>query len=132
MKFLRVPFLIALGSAILITLPDRVAAQNTTSGALTGVVTDSGDALIPAAHVELKDNAKGTTDVSSTDAEGRYLFSFLRPGSYTLVASKKGFASATQQLDVFLGPPATLNIMLSIAQTAPGMVMIVCCASKLH
>jgi Carboxypeptidase regulatory-like domain len=100
---------------VFVTLTDRLAAQNTTSGAITGVVTDSTAAVMQDAHVELKDNAKGTAYVSSTDAEGRYVFSFLRPGRYTLVVSKEGFSSETQNLDVFLGPPVTLNVRLLIA-----------------
>jgi carboxypeptidase family protein len=123
MKFQRTAFLIALGFAILIASADRLAAQNTTSGALTGVVTDSSDAVVPGARVELKDKAKGTTHVGTTDGEGRYLFSFLRPGRYSLTVTKKGFAPATHNLDVFLGPPATLNLTLSVASGASSIIV---------
>jgi hypothetical protein len=97
-------------------LTDHAGAQNTTSGAITGVVVDSSNDTVAGANVELKENAKGTTNVASTGSEGQYLFIFLRPGSYTLNVTKEGFAPATRRLDVFLGPPSTLNIVLTVAR----------------
>jgi Carboxypeptidase regulatory-like domain len=89
-------------------------AQNATSGALTGIVTDPSNAVIPDAHVELRDNAKGISQTKSTNPEGEYLFSFVAPGNYTLTATRSGFQTRSQTLDVSLGPPATLNIRLAI------------------
>src|SRR5579863_763229 len=123
MKFQRIAFLIALGFAILIPSADRLAAQNTTSGALTGVVSDSSDAVVPGARVELEDQAEGTTHIVTTDEEGRYLFSFLRPGRYSLTVTKNGFAPTTHNLDVFLGPPATLNLTLLVASGASSITV---------
>ena len=53
-------------------------AQTTTSGGLTGVVTDPSHAVVPDAVVEIRDTAKGTVQSSKTDGDGVYRF-FLAP-----------------------------------------------------
>jgi hypothetical protein len=57
-------------------------AQTTTSGGLTGIVSDPSHAVVPAAVVELRDDAKGTIQTAKTDADGVYRFFFLAPGRY--------------------------------------------------
>ncbi|MBZ5658197.1 MAG: carboxypeptidase-like regulatory domain-containing protein [Acidobacteriia bacterium] len=66
-------------------------AQTTTSGALSGVVTDQIGAVIPAAHVQIKDIARGTTQSAITDRQGTYQFFFLLPGSYELLVAMDSF-----------------------------------------
>jgi len=65
--------------------------QTTSSGALSGVVIDKTNAVVPNAAVEIKDVAKGTTDYTKTNGEGVYQFSFLRPGKYALSVTDPGF-----------------------------------------
>jgi hypothetical protein len=47
-----------------VPVPNEVLAQTTTSGALTGVVTDPSNALVPDANVEIKDNTKGDDPIN--------------------------------------------------------------------
>jgi len=42
-----------------ISFANELTAQTTTSGGLTGVVTDPSSAVVPNASVEIKDKAKG-------------------------------------------------------------------------
>jgi hypothetical protein len=58
---------------------NKLNAQTTTSGGLTGVVTDPSHAVVPDADVEIKDTAKGTSQSTKTDREGVYRFFFLPP-----------------------------------------------------
>jgi hypothetical protein len=51
-------------------------AQTTTSGGLTGVITDPSRAVVAAASVEINDNAKSTIQTTKTDREGVYRFFF--------------------------------------------------------
>src|SRR5258705_3262945 len=67
-----------------LSLANRATAQTTSSGALTGVVTDHTNAVVGDAEIEIKDSARGTTQSAKTSGEGAYQFSFLRPGMYTL------------------------------------------------
>jgi carboxypeptidase family protein len=89
-------------------------AQTTTSGGLTGVVTDPSHALVPDAGVEIKDNAKGTTQSTKTDREGVYQFSFLAPETYTLTVTHAGFRRENRAVNILLGPPVTVNVRLEL------------------
>jgi hypothetical protein len=44
----------------------EIAAQTTTSGAVTGVITDQTNAVVPNADVEIKDLARGTAQSTKT------------------------------------------------------------------
>jgi Carboxypeptidase regulatory-like domain len=97
-----------------VSIASTLNAQTTTSGGLTGVVTDQSNAVVPNAEVEIKDNHKGTTQSTTTDREGVYRFFFLAPSTYTLTVTHQGFRKESRTVDVLLGPPGTANIVLSI------------------
>lgn len=52
-----------------IAFATHLTAQSTTSGGLTGVVTDSTDAVVPGAEIEIDNQSKGTTQRTKTDRE---------------------------------------------------------------
>jgi hypothetical protein len=91
-------------------------AQTTTSGGLTGVVSDPSHAVVPDAVVELRDSSKGTIQSAKTDSEGVYRFFFLAPTRYTLTVSRDGFRTESREVNVLLGPPVTVNFALEIAK----------------
>jgi len=92
----------------------HLGAQTTTSGGLTGVVTDPSNAVVPDAVVEIRDLAKGTGQSTKTDRDGVYQFFFLTPSSYTLTATHDGFQKLNRTVSVLLGPPGTVNATLKI------------------
>jgi len=93
-------------------------SQTTTSGALSGVVIDQTNAVVPDATVEINDVAKGTTQSEKTDREGVYQFSFLRPGRYKLKVTHAGFQEERKSVTIQVGPPATVNVTLEIAKAS--------------
>ena len=112
------PISILLLAVLLITASpaNKLNAQTTTSGGLTGVVTDPSHAVVSDAAVEIKDNAKGTTQSTKTDREGVYQFSFLTPGRYTLTVTRSGFRKESRAVSVLLGPSVSVNVALEIAK----------------
>jgi len=53
---------------LLFLLPlDNPSAQTTSSGGLTGVVMDPSNAVVPDVDVEIRDNAKGAIQTTTTD-----------------------------------------------------------------
>jgi hypothetical protein len=70
---LRSPRLVVLFFLLAIS-SEGLIAQTTTSGCLTGVVTDQTNAVVPNAEVEIKDNRKGTMQSTATDRQGVYRF----------------------------------------------------------
>lgn len=108
-----------LGVMFVVTSPaNKLDAQTTTSGGLTGVVTDPSHAVVPNAGVEIKDNAKGTIQSTKTDRQGLYQFSFLAPERYTLTVTHAGFREEKRAIDILLGPPVCVNVTLQLAKVS--------------
>lgn len=103
---------------LLVCQIDPSFAQTTTSGSLTGVVTDPSNSVVPDAFVDIRDNNKGTTQAAKTDREGVYRFFFLRPGSYTLTVTHDGFQIESRVVNMLLGSPGTENVTLEIAKAS--------------
>jgi Carboxypeptidase regulatory-like domain len=108
--FLLIPILL-----LVPCLSNNLNAQTTTSGELTGVVTDPSGAIIPDAHVEINDDSKGTIQSTKTDREGVYRFFFVAPGRYSLIVMHDGFRKQSLVAKVLLGPPVTVNLTLELA-----------------
>jgi hypothetical protein len=94
-------------------------AQTTTSGGLTGVVSDPSHAVVPDAVVELRDDDKGTIQTAKTDGDGVYRFFFLAPGKYTLAVSHDGFREERHDVNVLLGPPGTGSATVKVTDEMP-------------
>jgi len=111
------PISVLLFAALFVTASpvNKLKAQTTTSGGLTGVVTDISQAVLPDAGVEIKDIAKGTTQSTKTDRQGVYRFFFLAPERYTLTVTHAGFRKEIRAANVLLGPPVTVNVTLELA-----------------
>jgi hypothetical protein len=77
-----------------IVLPSRVIAQSATTGAVSGTVTDSSDAVVPLAQVELVSQDTNAVQTQSTNATGQYVFSGVRPGRYKITVKMTGFRTS--------------------------------------
>jgi outer membrane receptor protein involved in Fe transport len=101
--------------AILLCLSGGVLlAQSSTSGSVSGSVTDDTGAAIPGVTVELSGPSMQGTRATTTDASGSYRFINIPPGSgYKLSAALSGFQSVTKSgVRVSLGQEATINVAL--------------------
>ena len=61
------------------------------AGSVTGVVADQSGSMVSGADVTLVDAEKGFTFASKTDADGRYLFRSVAPGTYNISVKAAGF-----------------------------------------
>src|SRR5260370_41454971 len=113
---LRAPRFLFLTLLLAISFSTELTAQTTTSGGLTGVVTDPTHAVVLGAEVEIEEQSKGTTQSTKTDREGVYRFFFLEPGKYTLTVTCDGFRQESRAVNVLLGPPVSVNVALEIAK----------------
>jgi hypothetical protein len=87
----------ALGTFLVVVVGGCVSclwAQSSTTGGLTGTVTDSTGAAVPSATVTLVSLATNQTQTTTTDANGGYGFSLLPTGSYGLNFSAQGFKTS--------------------------------------
>ncbi len=82
----------ALGCALL-----PFASGQTTSGSISGTITDSSGAVIPEATVLAASVSTSVSKTAKTNALGDYVFLVVDPGDYTVFVQKTGFESQTQQ-----------------------------------
>ena len=66
-------------------------------GRVQGSLTDETPLAVPGAQVTLRNDATGVSVTRITGPEGRYLFDYVDPGTYTLTAELSGFATVVQR-----------------------------------
>ena len=96
----------------------RLAAQTSTTGDVTGIVTDPSNSIVPDAKVMLKNESKGDVQESKTSREGVYRFYLLAPGPYTVEVTASGFQGVSRHVDVAVGQIQSLNIQLSVGTSS--------------
>jgi len=112
-RFMRIVLLSLFVCALSFVLPATSHAQTSTGG-LTGTVTDPSGAAVPKALVRLT-NAAGASLDAITTREGLYEFKAVPVGTYTLKATAKNFSLFTQdEVQIVAGKVLQLNISLVI------------------
>jgi Carboxypeptidase regulatory-like domain len=89
--------------------------QATTTSSVIGLVTDSTNAAIPGADVTLTDLGTKISQKATTNDSGRYIFTNVDPGTYSLTVTRQGFAkSEIAQQPVEVGSTLTLNFKMEL------------------
>ncbi|HYO81037.1 MAG TPA: TonB-dependent receptor [Bryobacteraceae bacterium] len=82
---------------------------------LTGVVLDPAGGLVPNATVKVSNVATNVEATALSDADGRYTFGALRPGSYQLTATAPGFKQySSSGLVLQVAQSARVDVQLSV------------------
>jgi Carboxypeptidase regulatory-like domain len=84
-----------------------------TPAELRGAVADEFGAIIRKASVNL-DDGKGRKLSAQTDEAGKFRFTGLAPGTYTLTATAAGFASTAEQVKISAGGVNSVNLVLKV------------------
>ena len=101
----------------------RVAAQDSVTGSMRGIVTDFGGALISQATVVVVNNATGVRYVATSDAEGCFAME-LPPGEYSARVEAPGMSpEITPQLHIDVGGTAQIAFHLKIAGAQESMTV---------
>src|SRR6202453_4892530 len=101
-----------------------VQAQQGSSSALNGTVTDPQGAIIPGATVTATEAGTNSKTTTLTTGEGIYSFSALPPGSYKLTATHPGFGTVVMpDITLRVGQMLTLNLKLDVAQGTEKVVV---------
>jgi Carboxypeptidase regulatory-like domain len=98
------------GLAVLFGIPARTQGKSTCS--MAGQVTDSSGAAIAGATVTARNSTKGSRHSLKTGQDGRFSFSVLAPGTYTVEAAASGFR--TQEQQVSIGPGESKRLMIAL------------------
>ena len=110
-----------LHSLLLLTMINAriLVAQSGTSSAISGTVMDGTGAVIANASVVATDVDTKAVRAEKSNREGRFLFSQVNPGSYTVAVSAPEFARQTSKpISVEVGRTVTLNFNLTPSATA--------------
>jgi hypothetical protein len=108
---------LALLVALLLTVAPLAFCQTLTTGDLSGVVADSSGAVVPGAVVTIKSVDTNETRTEVSNQEGRYRFSLLSPGDYTVSAQTAALKSNTTKFSVAVGQEERLNLTVRVQGT---------------
>jgi hypothetical protein len=93
-------------------------AQSLVTGGIAGTITDPTTAVVPNAVVTYLSLDTGETQSAKTNWEGVYRFSQLKPGSYRVTLTVKGFATTVITISVVAGETTNLDLTLEISSGA--------------
>ena len=116
----------ALVATVATMLPTVAQAQDYTSGALVGTVTDAGGAPVAGATVTLTSVAQGQTRTLTTSASGQFTATGLPAGEYTYVVSASGYDDASGSATIIISQ----EVRYEIAMQATGQTQTVVVKGK--
>ena len=114
MRFMR-NALPAVFAVFLIACVPFLQAQSTTSGYVTGSITDASKAVVRSAVVKLENTGTSLSLSATAGEDGGFHFDFVPPGNYKLSVEANGFNRWEETLTVTVGQSTTVNAQLSIA-----------------
>ena len=95
--------------SLLVSAPCGLFGQATTTGNLSGTVTDPSGAVVPNATLTIRNPAVGASVTQRSNSQGEYAFADLQVGTYTLTVSAQGFSN-TVILSVVIDTGRSINI----------------------
>ncbi len=114
-KYLNISFLCFV---VCLCLTGSVCAQSIVTGGIAGTVTDPTGAVVTGAQLILRNGATGEQITATSSASGDYVFALLKPGQYTLSATKEGFKTSTRSVTVMLGTTVSVTFALEVGSAA--------------
>jgi hypothetical protein len=114
MRFTTSIRLLALVATLALLIPSVVLGQSTTTGAISGTVTDQSGAVLADVNVALKSVEKGFTQSTKSNAQGLYQFQLLEPGTYSITITAANFKTLSATTTVSVGQNAIVNAKLEV------------------
>lgn len=110
-------FTFTLMVTVLLIAQAATHGQTTTSGSLSGTVTDPKGDVVPGASITLRQNETGAVRNGTTNDKGVFTFTQLQPGKYVATVESRGFKKAiATDIDVKVSTDAQVSITLEIGQ----------------
>lgn len=111
-------FLAAAVAAILLAPVSLRAGvqQSSRGGRVEGVVADAAGGAVVSANVQLQDPAQAVISSTRTDAEGRFAFENIAPGSYVVQVTRNGFSTLREVARSTQGGVTRLDLIMTVNQ----------------
>src|SRR5271163_4851648 len=110
-------FVLVLAATCCLLASQLLLAQSSTTGEISGTVSDPSGAVVADVPVTLKSIDKGFTQTATSNSQGAYRFSLLAPGNYSVSATAAGFKTTTVTQPVAVGAVAIANIKMELGTT---------------
>src|SRR5436190_4649694 len=115
-KFLKLCFATLIVTAICAV---GAMAQSTTTGAISGTVTNPAKEVVAGATVAIKNLGTNKEMTATTDDNGGFKVANLEPGSYSAVVNASGFAPfSVERVTVEVGRSTELSVSVSLQQVS--------------
>jgi iron complex outermembrane receptor protein len=106
----------ALAAAALVLVPLCLTAQDPSAGAhLTGSLADRSGAVLSGATITLRTAKTGVSWTTKTDLTGRFAFTRLAAGSYSVSVQQGGYSTLVRAVELHPGEMLEMPLVLSIA-----------------
>ena len=86
----------------------------TESGQISGVVTDTTNAIVPGAKVAVVSSGTGLVRRTTTNSAGAYSITAPRPDTYSLTVEHPDFQKYTRQVQVLVGSRNDVSAQLNV------------------
>jgi hypothetical protein len=104
--------------AVACLFPAEALAQGETTSAIVGQVRDTTNAVLPGATVTITNHDTGLKRTAQTDEAGRFNFTQLRPGTYSVRVDARGFDPGQNDNVISgLGQKQTVDFTLKVARS---------------
>ncbi|WP_396592810.1 TonB-dependent receptor domain-containing protein [Brevundimonas sp. R86498] len=107
--------LVALPVVAVVAAPTAAVAQDLSTGALSGSVTDQAGAPIAGATIELRSNEQGFARTTTTDSTGSFRSALLPLGTYTVTITAPNYDPVSQTAAVRLGGTSSYDFAMAPA-----------------
>jgi len=115
----RIVLAASLAAFLAVTLTSHVAFAQAVYGSILGTVTDPQGAAVPNAKVTVTDQRKGTSDTTTTNADGNYSMTHLIPDIYSVKVEAPGFKAAEQKdITVMADSGARVDLAMQVGSTS--------------
>lgn len=101
-----------LGIVSLAMMSSCAKDEENLSGTISGIVTEYASSNTPIAGATVTINGKGLS--KTTGSDGRFEFTGLEPGTYTISVNANNYKANTKQVTVYAGQKANCDIQLEI------------------
>ena len=113
----RLQFCLVVFALLALTFSAPAWAQSSSTGTVSGSVTDQTGAVVAGATVSLTDVSTNIPRSTTTNSKGSYIFVDVTPGTYNVAISKAGFETTkTERQVVNVGTLLTLNLSLRLGR----------------